>query len=138
MNNPLILFLQELVLRFSAKSPKFFVVLAWISGALVAITAVPEFLSFMEIPIPEIYQGHLNIAVKWASRAALFVSLLTARGKTVAVDQNRIPIKQTNLNKLPFTTKVEAKAVEKEIADTTTPPVDTVVLQNPVVPKEKK
>jgi len=66
---------------------------------------------------------------------ALIMSALTTQGKTVAIDQNGTPIKQTNSAKLPFTFQQESKAVEKDIRNVETPPVEQVDLPNPIVPK---
>jgi hypothetical protein len=135
MNNPLILFLQELFLRFSAKSPVFFKVWQVITGIPVLIIALPEALRIMHIDLPQVFSQHIQTIVSYAASGMFIMSLMTTQGKTVAVDQNGAPIKQSNADKLPFTTKVETKAVIKDIADDKTPPVEVIQLENPVVPK---
>ncbi len=133
--NPLIAWIQELFLRLTAKSPKFYKVWQIITGVLVLIVAVPNALQLLNIHLPQIFDKHIQDVVGWAATTMLFMSFLSVQGKTVAVDQNGNAVKQTNPDKLPFTAMQEAKAVIKDIQDEKTPPVDEVVLQSPVTPK---
>lgn len=135
--NPLIAWIQELFLRLTAKSPAFYKVWQIISGIPVLIVALPNALQLLNIHLPQIFDQHVQDVVGWAATAMLFMSLTSAQGKTVAVDQNGTAVKQTNPDKLPFTSMQEEKAVAKDILNDKTPPVDQVVLETPVLPKEK-
>lgn len=107
--NPLIAFLQELFLRVSAKSPKFFVIWQWVSGAVVALTGIPGFLSMFNIVLPHPYDIFANKIVAAAGTGVFFMSLMPAQGKTIVKDSNGTPLKQTNEQKLPFTAQIEKK-----------------------------
>lgn len=133
--NPLIAWIQELFLRLTSKSPAFFKVWQILSGVPVLIIALPNALQLLNIHLPQIFDQHVQDVVGWASTAMLLMSLLSTQSKTVAVDQNGNPIKQTNPDKLPFTAMKEVKSVIKDIQDEKTPPVDEVVLQSPVTSK---
>jgi len=106
-------FLQELIKRFQTKSPLFFKIWMFISGALVLITGVPEFLTTMNIHIPDLWNVKVTLAVAWASRAALFMSLLTTQSKSVGVTETGTVIKITNDKLLPFTAATEQKVAVK-------------------------
>ena len=106
-------FLQELIKRFQTKSPLFFKIWIFISGALVLITGLPEFLTIANIHIPDLWNVKVTMAVAWASRAALFMSLLTTQSKMVGITDTGTVIKSTNDNLLPFTSATEQKAAVK-------------------------
>lgn len=137
MNNPFISFLQEIFLRLSSKSPLFFRIFQLLSGAVIAVSGLPLTLQWLGITLPPPYDALTNKTVAICSIVALFFSALTTQGKTVAIDQNGTPVKQSNSNKLPFTSQQESKAVEKEIMNIETPPVERIDLSNPIVPKDK-
>lgn len=130
--NPLIAFLQENILRLFAKSPVFYKVWQVITGLPVLIIALPEALRLMNIELPQVFNQHVQTIVSWAASGMFLMSLLSAQSKTVAVDQNGAAVKQTDASKLPFTALKEAKAVEKDILNDKTPPVDKVILQSPI------
>lgn len=134
--NPFIAFIQETFLRLFAKSPTFYKVWQIITGLPVLIVALPEALRLMNIELPQVFNQHVQTIVGWASTTAFVMALLSAQGKTVAVDQNGTAVKQTDASKLPFTALKEAKAVEKDILNDKTPPVDKVVLESPTSSKE--
>lgn len=136
--NPLIAFLQETLLRLFTKSPAFYKVWQIITGLPVLIIALPETLRIFNIDLPQVFEQRIQTIVAWATTSAFIMSLLSAQSKTVAVDQNGTPVKQTTPEKLPFTTMKEAKAVDKQIKNIDAPPVDQVVLENPVTPKVTK
>lgn len=109
--NALILFLQESLQRLFTKSPLFFKIWTYISLALVLVTGVPELVNFISgvVTIPELWNAQITLAVAWASRAALLMSLLTTQSKTVEVKEDGTVLKQTDSTKLPFTTRAEIK-----------------------------
>lgn len=137
MNNPLISFLREIFLRLSARSPLFFQVWQWLSGAVAAVSGIPTTLQWLGVTMPAPYDMLANKTVAICGIIALFMSALTTQSKTVAIDQNGTPVKQSNIGKLPFTSQQENKAVEKEIMNVETPPVERIDLANPILPKGK-
>lgn len=111
--NALLLFLKELILRFSTKSPLFFKILGGISMGLVLITGVPEFLQAIGVDLPTLWNEKLNSAIAWASRIGFIFSMLTTQSTATAVDVNGNVLKVTNEKKLPFTAAKEHKALVK-------------------------
>lgn len=123
-NANVLTWLQELIQRFFTKSPLFFKIWTIVSGALVLITGVPELLSTMNIHIPDLWNVKVTAAVAWASRAALFMSLLTTQSKPVGVTKTGEVVKATNENKLPFTAATEQmSAVKNEVTKVEVNPV---------------
>jgi len=76
--------------------------------------------------IPDLWNAKVTLAVAWASRAALFMSLLTTQSKPTGVTQEGQIIKSTDTAKLPFTSATEQKIVDK----TSAPAVEV----KPIVP----
>lgn len=114
----LIAFLQEIFQRFRTKSPKFFQIWQWISGALVMITTLPSLLSEIEsfgIVLPEVFHGHVAIAVRYAGIGVLLMSMLTTQSKPTAITEDGTILKKTDDAKLPFTAGAEQKNAVKEI-----------------------
>jgi hypothetical protein len=88
-----------------------------ISGAFVLFTGVPEFLSmFPGITIHDLWNEKVTIAVAWASRAALFMSILTTQSKPSAITADGTVLKSTDEKKLPFTAATEQKSADKHDA----------------------
>ena len=110
-NNQILLFLQETLQRLFTKSPLFFKIWTWISLVLVLITGIPELVNYISgvITIPEIWNTQITLAVSWASRAALLMSLLTTQSKITEFKPDGTALKQTDSKMLPFTSKVESK-----------------------------
>jgi hypothetical protein len=113
-NNALIQFLQETLLRFSTKSPRFFQIWQYVSGALVLITGLPQLLELMNVHLPELWSANVNTAVAWASRGLFLMALMTTQSSTVAVDASSNILKKTNEAKLPFTATQEVKQLQKQ------------------------
>lgn len=128
-NNMLILFIQENLQRLFTSSPVFFKVWTLISLVLVLVTGVPDLINWLgdTVVIPDLWNDKINEAVAWASRAALFMSLLTTQSKTVAQTEDGSGLKVTDTKALPFTAKSEAKVVD---AQASTPP--TVDVKIPI------
>jgi len=116
LNSNLILFLKENLQRLFTKSPMFFKIWSWISLCLVLITGVPDLINSLSgiVVIPDVWNANITQAVAWASRAALFMSLLTTQSKTVAQTDEGTGLKKTDSAALPFTAKVEANVAEKQ------------------------
>ena len=136
--NPLINFLVETFQRFFLKSPKFFRVWKIITGIPVLLIALPNALTILNINLPQIFNDHVTDIVGWATTAMFMMSFLPSESKAVAVDQFGTPVKQTNVDKLPFTAVEECKEVTKEMKNINTPRVDKVILENPIMPKLEK
>jgi len=127
-NNPLITWVQEMFLRLTSKSPKFFKIWKIILGIPVLIIALPNALQILNIHLPQVFSAKIQDIVGWATTAALFMSFLPTQSTPVAVDQKGTPIKQTDKDKLPFTSAEEKKEMLKEDAKPDTPPVQQVIL----------
>ena len=119
-NANVLTFLQENLQRLFVKSPLFFRIWMFISGALVLITGVPDFINMLNINgfvIPDLWNDAVTTAVGWASRGVFLISLLTSQSKPAAItDQGEI-IKTTDTKKLPFTSAVEQKSAVKKGVD---------------------
>lgn len=114
----LILWIIENFKRLGTKMPIFFKVWAFISGFGVALTTLPQTISWlglMNIHIPFL-DAHANEIIRYCSTGALVMSFLTSQSKPVGVDQQGNIIKSTDTKKLPFTTASEQKIVDKESA----------------------
>lgn len=136
MNSTIILFLKENLQRLFTKSPLFFKIWTFISLALVLVTGVPELVNAISgvITIPELWNVHITTAVAWASRAALFMSLLTNQSTIAAQTIGGVPLKQTNAQVLPFTSAAEVKTLDKAIVEV---PIAKNVPDVPVVTATK-
>ena len=127
--NPLIAWLQENFIRLTQKSPKFFKIWKIILGVPVLVIALPNALQILNINLPQVFNDHVQDIVGWATTAAFLMSFLPTDSKVVAVDQDGTALKQTDVDKLPFTAKQEQKEVKKETANTFTPPLPEVSIQ---------
>jgi hypothetical protein len=110
MNNVIILFLKENLQRLFTKSPLFFQIWTIISVILVAITGLPDLIAWLSdggIIIPALWDEKIMVAVAWASRAALIMSLLTTQS-TPVMEFGEV-YKQTDQKALPFTAAAEKK-----------------------------
>lgn len=115
-NNVFLSWLQEMFLRFSTKSPKFFVIWQWISGVITAISGLPAFLTQLGVVLPPSLMIFENKVVGAAAAAVLFMSLMPAQGTITKTDTNGAPLKTTDPEKLPFTNASEKKAIAPKAA----------------------
>lgn len=128
-NANVLMFLKEFLQRLFTKSPKFFKVWTWISGALVLVTGIPQLISSLpfQVHIPDVFNERLTAAIAWSSRAALLMSLLTTQSKPVGVTEDGKVVKATDDKQLPFTAATELKsAIKHDITPVeviTAPPV---------------
>lgn len=115
MNNILILFLKENIQRLFTKSPLFFKIWSTVATVLVLITGIPELINYLSgaITIPEAWSPQITQAVAWASRAALFMSLMTTQSTPSAQTLDGTILKKTDEKKLPFTARHEEKQSKK-------------------------
>lgn len=117
MKANILTFLQENIQRFFTKSPLFFKIWTIISGTFVLITGIPDLISSLpfHVTIPDLWNERVTLAVAWASRAALFMSLLTVKSPAIGVTDNGKGniIKVTDSSKLPFTAASEQKSAIK-------------------------
>jgi hypothetical protein len=110
----MITFLQELFMRLSAKSPKFFKVIQFVSLLAAAVTGLPGLLQEMNINLPDWAEVLQNKSVAWASATSLFISMLTVQAKPVSKTEDGEILKKTDEKKLPFTSQSEQKAALRE------------------------
>lgn len=117
MKANILTFLQENLQRLFTKSPMFFKIWTLIAGVFVLITGIPELLNALpfDLHIPDVWNERTTIAVKWASRAAAAMALLTTKGIPVGITPGGNVLKVTNETKLPFTAALEKKSAEKNI-----------------------
>jgi hypothetical protein len=116
-NNILILFLKENLQRLFTESPLFFKIWSGVAGVFVLITGVPELINAFTgvLTIPEAWSPHITTAVAWASRAALFMSLMTTQSKPAGQKIDGTILKKTNEKFLPFTAKNEEKRITNDV-----------------------
>lgn len=125
MNNQLVAYLQEIFLRLSTKSPKFFQIWGLVSGGVAAISGLPGLLMMLSIKLPHPYDNFANQTVAACATVSLFMTLLTTKSKPAALGENGEVYNQINEKKLPFSAKAEIKETNKIIAkeQTTTEPI---------------
>ena len=112
--NPMITFLQELFMRLSAKSPKFFKVIQFVSGLSAAVTGLPGLLQELNVNLPDWAEVLQNKSVAWASATSLFISMLTVKSTPVSKTEEGEILKKTDEKKLPFTANSEQKEAAKK------------------------
>lgn len=115
MNNPLISFIAENLNRLFTKSPKFFKVWLWIAGLTSAITGLPGALATFGIILPSPWDITANKTVAIAATVAWFMAKLTTQSKIVDVSKDGTPLKETNVDKLPFTAQAEQKTLSNDL-----------------------
>lgn len=114
-NANVLTFIQEMFQRLFTKSPTFFKVWTFISGALVLITGLPAFIDLLHIngfQIPDLWNAAVTKAVGFASSGVLLMSLLTTQSKPSGATENGEIIKSTDQKKLPFTAAKEQKIID--------------------------
>lgn len=109
-NNPLWLFLQEIVLRFRSKSPKTFVIIQWLSGVTAAITGLPGAIQALGLALPPAATFFESKIVAAATTASLIMARLPIMSKPIAVTADGVLLKQANDVSAPFTAASEKKA----------------------------
>ena len=105
-------FFQETFQRLFTKSPLFFKIWSMVFAGLVLITGLPDFVNTLHINginIPNLWNDKITVAVAWASRAALLMSMLTSQSKPVTTSTGGQPLKVTDAKMLPFTAATEQK-----------------------------
>lgn len=105
-------FLKEIFNRLGQKNPKFFTVLAWISGALTALTGIPALLQEAGVTLGE-FEPLANTVIAYINIAIFFVSNLTVQRTPVLVTDEKV-VTEAKAETLPFTVKSEVKQAEKE------------------------
>lgn len=75
MNNIVVDFFAELLTRLFSKSPKFFIVIQWISGVIGFITGIPLLLNYFEIKLPD----NLNILESKTMLICALISLIISK-----------------------------------------------------------
>lgn len=110
--NMLLSFLIELVNRLKTKKPKFFIYLQWITGALGAVTGLPELLTSWGIVLPSATLVLENKIVAACSIGFFIASQLTSASPVAAVTKDGAVLKQTDSKDLPFTAQTEVKKAQ--------------------------
>lgn len=112
MENQFLLFLQEIVNRLKAKSPKFFVVWQWIFAIALAITGIPSFLDMIHIPVHTVFEPYINKAVAIASGLLWVMSKMPVANQTITVTSDQAVLQKTDSKALPFTKQEQIKQAE--------------------------
>lgn len=97
----LILFFQETWKRLNEKSPKFFRVIGWISIVMAGIGFIPDFLTWMDIKLPE----------RWMAIVGKCMIAAGAWGKITSAMAVNVPTSEI----MPFTVKKQVQQQIKEI-----------------------
>lgn len=126
--------LIELVLRFGAKNPKFFNILAWLGAVAALLTGLPLFSAQLEavgIFLPEAWEAIQSKVVFWAGIVVTLMANLPVQNIPVARGEEVLPdakpgdvVTVAKVDKMPFTTAVEAKKIEEMKADEQVPPLN--------------
>jgi hypothetical protein len=105
MNNPILSFLTELVVRLRSKSPLFFKILQWISIAVTLITGLPEFLTWAGVQnLPDWFTLLQSKVASIAALVGLFLAGLPV-DQPLPTDQPVSNVKEKI--DLPFTDQVK-------------------------------
>jgi len=110
--NRLLAFLVEIVKRLKSKSPRFFLILQYISAGVTAVTGLPEFLTMFSISLPSPLNLLANRTVAICGVVSLVFAKLPIENPTIAVTADGAVVKKTDENKLPFTAQSETKAAQ--------------------------
>lgn len=113
-NNPLVLFLVEIINRIGTKTPKVFVILQWFSSICLAVTGLPSLLTYLNINLIPHALNFENHAVALASGVMLFMAFLPTQPNAVAMSSNGAILYETDSSKLPFTAASQQKIALKE------------------------
>lgn len=115
MNNAVVLFFKELLLRLSTESPRFFKIIQVVMACLTFAGYLPAIMDrWFGIQVSDRF---VNICVDIATHTTVFfaASLLPSQNKPVALSETGEILKKTDEKKLPFTAKAEEKQVVKEL-----------------------
>lgn len=114
-------FLRELVLRFGAKNPKIFNIIAWAGAICTFLTGLPVLFAQLGITLPEAWQAIQSKFLAGVGIAMVIISNLPVAPQPIAPAQQLVPdakpgdvLAVTPNSKLPFTNAVEAKKLEVE------------------------
>jgi hypothetical protein len=116
-------FLQELVLRFGSKNPKFFNVLAWIGAVATFITGLPVIFEQLGIVLPDAWQALQSKIIAGAGFAIMIISNLPVAPEPVAPANQLLPdakpgdvLGVTRSEKMPYSVAVEQKKIDVQAA----------------------
>lgn len=113
-------FLLEFILRFGAKSPKFFVVFQIIMALLAMLGHLPTTLrNWFDVQMPDHFVTMCKDIAKYAT-GAFVMALLPADTKPVARTDDGSILKKTNDKKLPYTAVAEERQAVKELDQSAT------------------
>lgn len=104
MNNPVLSFLTELVVRFRAKSPLFFKIIQWVSIAVTLVTGLPVFLTYLGVEnLPEWFTALQSKAAGIAAIVATFLAGLPVDTPPIEEGNKEVGGKTAEKIALPFT-----------------------------------
>lgn len=126
-------FLRELVLRFGAKNPKIFNIIAWAGAICTFLTGLPALFDQLGIQLPEAWEALQSKFLAGVGIAMVIIANLPVKAEPVAPAQSLVPdakpgdlVSVTSTSKLPYTTAVQAKEIEATTEpETFTPKVTT-------------
>lgn len=112
MNNPILSFLTELVVRLRTKSPLFFKILQWVSIGVTLVTGVPEFLEYLGVKnLPEWATLLQSKSAGIAALVGIFLAGLPVVNPepVEVVKESGAVVETQKIVKLPFTDQVDVK-----------------------------
>lgn len=99
-------FLQEIIVRFSQKSPKFFKVWNAINGIILFLSGLPVLLTQFGITDLNVLPAYVLKIITFASMWGLFMNKLTVKNSHEVINDNGTVIQKPCAD-LPFTEKKE-------------------------------
>jgi len=109
--NPLLAYLQELFLRLSTKSPKFFKIIQLVSAIATLVTGLPGLFSELGIKLPDWATVLQSKTIAFATLTALFISKLPTQSTLMTTTTTGEVLKRTDETKLPFTAANEQQQI---------------------------
>lgn len=107
--------ITETLNRLFIKQPKYFKYWSWLSYAGMGVSGVPYLLTWFGVELSEPFATLSNKFVTGVSVAMYWMSKLAVKTAPVAQTETGEAIKITDDKKMPFTSKSEAKDVDKTV-----------------------
>lgn len=132
-------FLRELVLRFGAKNPVIFNIIAWAGAICTFLTGLPVLFAQLGIELPDAWQAIQSKFLAGVGIAMVIISNLPVKPEPVAPASTILPdakpgdvLAVTPNSKLPFTNAIEANKIEaSKEPEVFTPKVETDATKPP-------
>src|SRR5687767_13108571 len=84
-------FLRELVLRFGAKNPKIFNIIAWAGAVCTFLTGLPALFAQLGIDLPDAWEAIQSKFLAGIGIAMVIISNLPVKAEPVAPAQSLVP-----------------------------------------------